>query len=201
MSYPLRLLFVLSSLFLALAAGLRAQSVEDLLEVRSVEFDQLRNDWVEMVIELDPGENILSDAVNADFIERVRVKVGIAWLTDEEETLFFQSEVEIIALEKNETSFVRFYLPGIIDQIYDLDRPEVPRYYMVELSIDGQTLPMGERNVPKDFAGNAQVLESFRTQLSAQAPANDGILRPSYLVPFAELDDEPTYFRYIDQPN
>jgi hypothetical protein len=92
-------------------------------------------------------------------------------------------------------SIYRFYLPPEIvkrDQINgDL------KFYLVEVFVDGKALPLGKNNFPVTTLSSAAILESFRGKVSGSAGANDGILLPQYLTPFANggSPPAPTFIR------
>jgi hypothetical protein len=103
---------------------------------------------------------------------------------------YYRASAEAVAVEATGSRTIfRFYLPPEIvkrDQITgDL------KFYLVEVFVNGKALPLGKNCVPVSTLSSATVVESFRGKVSAEAGANDGILLPQYLTPFANGGSPP----------
>ncbi len=99
-----------------------------------------------------------------------------------------------MALEAGRTN-VRFYLPPEIvkrDQLHG-----DPRYWGVEITAAGKALPPGRAAYATSLA-SAEQRKAFQTRATAAAAANDGILQPQYLTPFAHEYPRatPTFVRH-----
>lgn len=137
--------------------------------------------WYEMEIELSvqpapqrPGQ----------VTPRIRVEAMVACdvpgLRGERRWEFYRAAAEVVGLAAGRTA-VRFYLPPIIvkrDRLGD-----APQYWEVRLSGKGLAEKTGDR--VSTALKDEQVRRAFHDQLAATAAANDGILQPQYLTPFA----------------
>ncbi|MDP4879436.1 MAG: hypothetical protein NWR36_06095, partial [Opitutales bacterium] len=114
---------------------------QEAVEVKKVDFNKTDDDWIQMEIELNCGDNKLPDARDSRFFEEIKVKVYLAYESKYAETFdYYSSELEIVIMEKGENYNVDFYLPGLIverDQI----QPQEPKYYYVEGSVKGALQP------------------------------------------------------------
>jgi hypothetical protein len=93
----------------------------------------------------------------------------------------YRAEAECVALEPGRAD-VRFYLPPELvkrDQLH-----ADPKYWGVELAVGGRSL-LASRAAYAVALGSAEQRKNFQTRGSASAAANDGILLPQYLTPFA----------------
>jgi hypothetical protein len=93
----------------------------------------------------------------------------------------YRAEAECVALEPGRTD-VRFYLPPELvkrDQLH-----ADPKYWGVELAVAGRSVP-ASRAAYSLALGSAEQRKNFQTRGTAAAAANDGILLPQYLTPFA----------------
>lgn len=173
-----------------------APSAPPPIEVATVRFNSVRADagtWFVTEVELQPrgGEG----AKNRNFINRVKVtlNLGVVSVKAPVSTVpdtYYRASAEAVAVEATGSRTVyRFYLPPEIvkrDQINgDL------RYYLVEVFVDGKALPLGKNNFPLSTLSKPEILESFRNKVSGGAGANDGILLPQYLTPFANTGSPP----------
>jgi hypothetical protein len=167
------------------------------IEVANVRFNSVRADagtWFVTEVELQPrgGEGVK----NRNFINRVKVTLNLGVVSVKAPVgstvpdTFYRASAEAVAVEATGSrSFFRFYLPPEIvkrDQLTgDL------RYYLVEVFVDGKPLPLGKNNFPVATLSKPEILENFRNKVSGGAGANDGILLPQYLTPFANGGSPP----------
>ena len=171
--------------FLCVVAAASAQPVE----VTSVKFINVRapngsaGTWLEAAIALSvkpaPGSP-------AQMVSRVRVSLLLGFelpgpAGGERRLEHFHAEAECVALEPGRAD-IRFYLPSEIvkrDQLHG-----DPKYWGIELSVDGKVLPAGRAAFATALA-SAEQKKSFQKRAVAAAVANEGILLPQYLTPFA----------------
>lgn len=182
----------------AVPAPAAAEAVE--VEVSAVKFDELRagrDTWVEAAVDLAvrPGGR----AVSGRFVDRVRVTLNLgAEATNEKgekSTVFFRASSEAITIEGGR-AFFRFYLPPELVK-RDKLRPE---FYVVELEVGGRQLPPARANASSNIT-SAEMLKNFLAKVSSEGGANDGMLMPQHLTPFA-LDSQrpaPTMLRRESQ--
>lgn len=119
----------------------------------------------------------------ARFAERVRVELqwGAEVAGAEEGFEFYRAAAVAAAVEAG-TAVYRFYLPPAVVR---RDRIEsAPRFWSAVVSAAGIQLPDSRRSVGPGLS-SPESLENFRRRLGARAPANDGVLLPWYLTPFA----------------
>ncbi|MGJ3243153.1 MAG: hypothetical protein ACFE0O_09390 [Opitutales bacterium] len=172
--------------------GLRAQALE--IEVRDVRFEQTREDWIIMRIELRAGRNTLPDARNDRFIDDVLVRAIVSYEAPEEGFDFYTAEARIISLETAENRAVYFCLPPEIVERDELRKD--PFAWLVELEVLGNTLPIGRDNVSSNIP-NAQAVASFQERAAAAQAETVGIFRPHYLAPpgLVRAEDTPSFYR------
>jgi len=176
---------VLFALLLPAVASIAAQEVE----VTSVRFNNLRaptgstGSWMESDIVL-----IVRPAAGSagQMVSRVRVSVLLGFelpaLAGGERRLeHYRAEAECVALEPGRMS-VRFYLPPELVKRDQLRSD--PKFWGVELAVGGKPVPAG-RGAYASALASADQRRSFQQRGAAVAAANDGILQPQYLTPFA----------------
>ena len=105
----------------------------------------------------------------------------------------YRAEAECVALEPGRAN-VRFYLPPEIVKRDQLSGD--PTFWGVELLAAGQPQPAARAAYASSLA-SAEQRRNFQTRASAAAAANDGILQPQYLTPFAHEypRDTPSFIR------
>jgi hypothetical protein len=84
---------------------------------------------------------------------------------------------------------VRFYLPPEVVKRDNL-RPDV-KYYVVELEANGEPQKPVKASASNDFT-TADSLKNFLNKVSAESGANEGVLMPQYLTPFAADSQRPS---------
>ncbi|NBB79421.1 MAG: hypothetical protein GVY36_08250 [Verrucomicrobia bacterium] len=187
----LKLFFAL----LACALPLGAQNAA--VDVDRVKFNSLRNDWIQMEIELSCNGNPAPDARNDKFVEKIGVKAYIAYERDASagEFDYYTSEVEIVIMERNDKNNVYFYLPG---KIVERDRlKKEPDYYYVEITVDGESQTPQTDAMSRNIS-NAEVLNSFISRADSDGSVNEHLLMPIYLVSGTDLgrvSNLPTFLR------
>jgi len=187
--YPLCLLIFWNTSLLA----------NDAIQVDRVKFNSLRDNWIQMEVELTCKWNPSPEARDPRFLENIKVKVYLAWERDAKARLFdyYTSEVEIIIMELNDKNNIYFYLPGLI---VERDRLRTdPDFYYVEVSIDGQVQePSSQsvamsRNIP-----NPDVLKAFTSNANSESLKNEHFLIPVYLLSGVDpgrVSDLPIFLR------
>lgn len=177
-----KLIFTLHLLILVASAA----TAQEAIKVDRVDFNSLRDDWVQMEIELSCMGNPSPGARNSRFVENIRVKVYLAYTRDEKTRAYdyYVSEVEIVIMEQGDDNNVYFYLPG---PIVERDRLRTdPDFYYVEVFVaDEAQSPQKtamSRNIP-----NLDILKSFTSKADAGSLENEHLLMPIYLVSGVEL--------------
>lgn len=180
-------------LFLAgcglLGFGSITASAAEEVEVTAVKFTSVRapngvpGTWVEadLTLNVRPAPGTPGQMVG-------RVKVTLlagfelpALAGGERRLEHFRAEAECVALEAGRAS-VRFYLPPELvkrDQLHG-----DPKYWGVELAAAGRPVP-AQRAAYCSLLASAEQRKNFQTKAAAAATANDGIMLPQYLTPFA----------------
>ena len=168
-----------------MAGRVAAQEVE----VTAVKFTNLRapNGGMTNWLESDLTLNVRPAAGSpGQMVARVRVAVLLgfelpAQLGSERHTEYYRAEAECVALESGRAD-VRFYLPPEIvkrDQLHG-----DPKFWTVDVTAGGRAQATGHGSSSSALA-NADARKSFQSRAGAAAPANDGLLLPQYLTPFA----------------
>ena len=164
---------------------LRAQSTAT-VAVESVRFGEARDQsdevWWEAEVNLEVA---VRGSGRGRFADRVSVTLNLATEATEAEGgfEFYRARATAVAVEDGRASF-RFYLPPAVVR---RDRLRGPfRYWVVDLEQAGLAVPLARTQIGSGFAGPA-ALHSFRQKVLSEAEANDGVLVPQYLSPFAYL--------------
>ncbi len=184
----------LFSLFGALAISAGSLVAQDVV-VDQVKFNKTRDDWIQIEMRLTCNGNSAPDARNPKFLENIKVKPYIAYPKGDsaDQFVYFTSEVEIIAMEQRDKSYVYFYVPGPIAK---RDNLKYPKYYYIELSVNGTELPPQKTaigNIP-----NAASLEQMKSLTISGAEANKDMLLPVYYTPaqyLGSVRDLPIFLR------
>ena len=172
-------------------------SAQEAIKVDRVDFNSLRDDWIQMEIELSCHGNPNPDARDDDYVEKIEIKAYLAYERDAGERAYdyYTSEIEIIIMEQGDDNNVYFYLPGLIAERDQLQTD--PDFYYVEVSVDGelqkpQTAAMSS-NIP-----NLEILNSFISKADSEGDVNEHLLMPIYLVNGIDLgrvSDLPAFLR------
>ncbi len=181
-------------LFIGASACAHAQEA---IEVDQVNFKSLRDDWVQMEVQLQCGKNPDPAARDDRYVSNIKVKAYLGYALKEKGQFdFYTSEVEIVIMEQGDDNNVYFYLPGLIverDQLSSTD----PDYYFVEVSIDGKLQPVS-KNARSSSLRDDSVLASMKSKADSEASKNEHILMPVYLTPVdyvGRVDKLPTFLR------
>lgn len=164
------------------------------MEVRRVQFESEREDWIRVRIELRGNRNPDPTARNDRFVDRIRVSCILAYQFDTGFD-FYRSQAELVGIEQNQTAEVSFLLPGVI---VERDRiRQDPFAYLIELEVKGEALPLQEAGVSPSIRSNPTAAQSLKSRAATEAERNDGILVPVYLAPpiFQDGNDTTAYIR------
>jgi hypothetical protein len=167
------------------AAALAAEEVE----VSVVKFANLRapNGATGNWLEADVALNVHPAPGSAGaMVARVRVAVLLgfelpALAGTDRRTEHYRAEAECVALEAGRAD-VRFYLPPEIvkrDQLHG-----DPKFWTIDVTAAGRPQLPGRAGASASLA-NAEARKNFQSRGSSAATANDGLLLPQYLTPFA----------------
>ena len=171
------LLISLASLF-SIASSVFAKEA---IKVDSVDFNSLRDDWIQMEVELSCQGNPSPEAIDRRFVEKITVRAYLAYVRDASSRLYdyYTSEVEITIMEQGDDNNVYFYLPGLIVERDQL--PTDPKFYYVEISVNGQGQVPQKAAMSSNIA-NLDILNSFVAKVESDGAVNDHILTPIYLM-------------------
>jgi hypothetical protein len=187
-------LIVLSALF----AGSLSAKAQETIKVDRVDFNSLRDDKLQVEIELSCEENPDSEARDKDFVEKIRVKAYLAFERDTQERSFdyYTSEVEIILMEKGDDKNVYFYLPGLIVERDQLKTD--PDFYYIQVSVDEEVQEPQSTAMSSNIP-NLDILNSFVSRADAEGGINEHLLTPIYLMTgdpeLGRVSDLPAFLR------
>ena len=151
-----------------------------------VRFNAVRNGgdvWLEAEIDLDvkPG----GKAVTGEYVNRVRTTLNLMIEATDgrggKQNTYYRASVEAISLEGGKAS-IRFYLPPEIVK-RDRLRADV-KFYTVDLEAGGQPQPPSKAGIAASFKGPDSV-KKFQDMVAKDASANENLLVPQHLTPFA----------------
>jgi hypothetical protein len=168
-----------------LAASLALPAQED-IRVDRVDFNSLRDDWIQMEIELSCEGNSAEEARDKNYVEKIKVKAYLGYTRDASTRSFdyYTSEVEIIIMEKGDDNNVYFYLPGLIAERDQLKTD--PDFYYVEVSINGDAQKPQKAAMSSNIP-NLDILNSFISKADSEGSDNEHVLMPYYLVSGIDL--------------
>jgi hypothetical protein len=136
---------------------------------------------------------------NRNFVNRVKVTLNLGIFSVKAPQgaaipdTYYRASAEAVAVETTGRTSFRFYLPPEIVKRDQISGPQ--RFYLVELSVGGQAVPLSKGDFPSNFTTPA-IVESFRGKVAAEATANEGILLPQYLTPFGSGgNNTPSFIR------
>jgi hypothetical protein len=179
--------------YLPIVAAIVVARAED-VEVTAVRFTNQRapavlngpapsGNWYEAEITLNvkppPG-------THGQMVSRVRVSLLMGFelpaVAGAERRLeHYRAEAECVALDAGRAD-VRFYLPPELVKRDGLHGD--PKYWGVELAVAGRPIPAARAAYSTTLA-SAEQRKNFQSKGGQGAAANDGILQPQYLTPFA----------------
>ena len=168
-----------------LAASLALPAQED-IRVDRVDFNSLRDDWIQMEIKLSCEGNSAEEARDKNYVEKIKVKAYLGYTRDASTRSFdyYTSEIEIIIMEKGDDNNVYFYLPGLIAERDQLKTD--PDFYYVEVSINGEAQKPQKAAMSSNIP-NLEILNSFISKADSEGAENEHILMPYYLVSGIDL--------------
>ena len=168
------------SILTILCAFLILPAQED-IRVDRIDFNSLRDDWIQMEIELSCEGNSAEDARDKDYVEKIKVKAYLAYTRDASARSFdyYTSEIEILIMEKGDDNNVYFYLPGLIVERDQLKTD--PDFYYVEVSVNGNAQKPQKAAMSSNIP-NLDILNSFISKAESEGADNEHILMPYYLV-------------------
>ncbi|MGE9292532.1 MAG: hypothetical protein ACQKBW_02875, partial [Puniceicoccales bacterium] len=108
--------------------------------------------WNNVAIKVRGNFNPDEKAPNKNYVDNVGVRLTIAFLTDRRENVYYflQSEVEIATLEVNKDKEFAFWIPYDIVQRGNFNKQ--PDYWVIELTVGGQVLPMQKENTSSNIS-------------------------------------------------
>ncbi|MGZ0656668.1 hypothetical protein ACWPKO_06525 [Coraliomargarita sp. W4R53] len=166
---------------LTLLASTLIICAQEAIKVDRVDFNSLRDDWIQMEIELSCEGNPSEAARNRNYVEKIKVKAYLAYVRDasSREYDYYTSEAEIVVMEKGDDNNVYFYLPGLIAERDQLKTD--PDFFFVEVSVDGEAQKPQKAAMSSNIP-NLDILNSFVAKADAEGAENEHILMPIYLV-------------------
>lgn len=171
---------------------------QEIISVDRVNFKSLKDNWVQMEVQLKCNANTSPEARDRRYAENIKIKAYLGYAIDKSEGKFdfYTSEVEIIIMEQGDDNNVYFYLPGLIvdrDKLSSID----PDYYFVEVYVNGELQP-SEKNARSSSISSEAILTSMKAKADAEGVENDFMLMPIYYVPGdyrGRVDKLPTFLR------
>lgn len=151
-------------------------------EVTDINFNSLRDDWVQMEIKIRANKNTAEDAKNERFVDNIKIMAYLGYDRDSKTKSFdfYKAQAEIISIEQGKQNEVHFFMPGVI---VNRDRlPKTPPYYFVAIEVDGRVLPLSNNAYSKDSLNN-ETLRSMKQKADTESEPNDFILMPHYNAP------------------
>lgn len=159
------------------------------VEVLDVKFNPVRTNsgtWYETEVQVQPR----GSADNRQFVNRVKVTLNLGVFSVKAPPgakvpdTYYRSSAEAVAIEGSGSRVsYRFYLPPEIVKRDQITGDQ--RFYLVELSVNGQAVPLAKNQFPAATFNKPEVVESFRSKVASEAGSNDGVLLPQHLSPFA----------------
>lgn len=156
------------------------------IRVDRVDFNSLRDDWIQMEIELSCEGNSAEEARDKDYVEKIKVKAYLGYTRDASERSFdyYTSEIEILIMEKGDDNNVYFYLPGLIVERDQLKTD--PDFYYVEVSVNGDAQKPQKAAMSSNIPDLA-ILNAFISKAESEGADNEHVLMPIYLVSGVDL--------------
>jgi len=169
-----------------------------LVEVTNVKFNRPSGtNWYETEIEIQGRPGAATD--NRNFINRVKVTLNLGIFSVKAPQAakipdaYYRASAEAVAVETGGKAIFRFYLPPEIVKRDQITGDQ--KFYLVELFVDGKALPLTRNHYSASAFTKPEFVESFKSKASSEAAANDGIMLPQYLTPFANTGSSPSFIR------
>lgn len=163
-----------------------------------MKFRPVAGGWFEAEVEVQAKPSAAATA-NRNFVNRVKVTFNLGVFSVKAAQgatvpdTYYRASAEAVAIETTGRTSFRFYLPPEVVKRDQVTGPQ--KFYLVELSVGGQAVPLSKNDIPSNFTTPA-FIEGFRSKVSGESSANDGILLPQYLTPFAGAgNNTPTFIR------
>ena len=173
------------SILIFVSAFLILPAQED-IRVDRIDFNSLRDDWIQMEIELSCEGNSAEEARDKDYVEKIKVKAYLGYTRDASERSFdyYTSEIEILIMEKGDDNNVYFYLPGLIVERDQLKTD--PDFYHVQVSVNGD-VQKPQKAATSSNIPDLDILNSFISKAESEGADNEHVLMPIYLVSGVDL--------------
>lgn len=186
--------FILFGSFWISVLGLTA---EGFIRVEDIDFKKTNDRWIQMEVKLSCQGNPLPEARHSRYVEKIKVKVYLAFRQRASGNLYdyYTSEVEIIIMEQGDQNNVYFYLPELIVERDQLST--TPDFYYVEISVNGKDLKPQKSAISSGIT-SADMLGSFVSKAESEGSANEHLLMPIYLtsgVDLGRVSRLPTFLR------
>lgn len=181
--------FLQRLVYLALLGFLFSGAAAQEVEVLTARFNSVRapngapGSWLEAEVALSarPAPNS-----HGQMVSRVKILLIVGFelpgtAGSERRIEHYRAEAECVALEPGRAN-VRFYLPPELvkrDQLHG-----DPKYWGVELSVGGR-VQSAVKSAYSPALASVDARKNFQAKGGAAAAANDGLLLPQYLTPFA----------------
>ena len=126
-----------------------------------------------------PGPQFPS--VNEEFVDNTAVKAALVYELGNGNYRAFESSIEIITMKAREDYIVYFFFPEEVRERDDL--PNRPFAWLVELTIGGKEIAVGEANVSRNIS-NATAVARMRELVTATSGSTSGQLLALDEVPY-----------------
>ncbi|WOO41887.1 hypothetical protein [Rubellicoccus peritrichatus] len=152
--------------------------------------------WNNIVIQLQANQNPDPQAANPRYVDNITVTLTLGYESKGASPFtFYQAEATLVTLETGKKKEIAFWMPYDVVQRDNL--PKEPKYWIVELEVNGQQLNLLVDNKKSFSSGftNLDSINGFKSQASGKLSETDGILVPTYLSPNPYIDQrEPAAF-------
>ena len=148
------------------------------IELRSIDFDQSRDDWNIITIEL----RSVRDDTESGYDNNIKVVPHLSYQLAAGSFTYYRSSAEVLTVKHGDSFVVPFILPG---PIVERDRLRAePFAFYIEIIVDGEALAFSPDFVSDNIRGNAEAIRSLKQRSEGpEGQQNDGILRPFYINP------------------
>ena len=133
--------------------------------------------WLETDVEVE----IRPPPGRSGFLDRVKVTLNLGLKASDGTFRFYRADAEAVSLDAGVAHF-RFYLPAEIVRRDGLHADA--EFWLAEIAAAGETQANAGRNASLSLR-ELERLRNFLAKVATEAPANDGVLQPQHLTPFA----------------